>query len=229
MIDVKETLNSAAERTGPEAYDNGCEHQDEHGGIGIADALPAAEPQFAAPSQGLKCAPETMGEVEPQGGEPYEVEDAVNGVGEGGTNPVGTVSGIHGLGTHEFGKHHVVPEVIEVQQHAEDDDDAEHEHVLAGPFHLGRTVGHSIGAGSASLLVLKRQHYGIDEMEHHKGGEAKGGGNGIPVGTKHFANHVIAFGRKKGYNVHATMKGQEQDEGDAGNRHDHLASDGGVC
>lgn len=52
------------------------DHEDKHqqGNIDRADHLPAVEPDFAAPAEGLERAPEAVGEVEPDGCEPNEVE-----------------------------------------------------------------------------------------------------------------------------------------------------------
>ena len=38
--------------------------------------------------------------------------------------------------TGKLGKHHVVPEVEEVEQQTQQDDDTQHEHVLRSPLYL---------------------------------------------------------------------------------------------
>ena len=73
---------------------------------------------------------------------------------------------------------------------------------------------------------MKGQDDGIDEVQGNEYGQTRRSGHGIPVGSKHFAHHVVAFFREKGHQVHATMKREEQNERNAGYRHDYLPSDG---
>ena len=72
-----------------------------------------------------------MCKVEPESYEPYDVENYVNRVLECLLNPAEAVSRItYALETYELSKHHVVPEVEEVEQQTEQNDDTEYEHVL---------------------------------------------------------------------------------------------------
>lgn len=207
------------------------EHEHEDSGVNLTDALEAGEPGLAAETHGLECAPEAVAEVEPKGAEPYEVNEGVDvaesTVAEGLGDPVSTVGSEGHVTADELGEHHVVPEVVEVEQHTEDDDDAEHEHVLACPFYACRLVGNSVLVLTTSLLILKGQDERVNEVESNECCEADGSNDCIPVGTEHFADPVVALRREESNHVHASMERKEQDEGDAGNRHDHLASDGG--
>ena len=73
-----------------------------------------------------------MREVEPNGHNPNHIEYNVDGVGERVHDFSKTVGGsrIEMDGGEQLCKHHVVPEVEEVQQQTEQDDDTQHEHVL---------------------------------------------------------------------------------------------------
>ena len=74
--------------------------------------------------------------MEPDGNKPNDVEHGVNGLLEGegyqaGAVVGGVVAGNEGIAAiGKFGKHHVVPEIVEVEQQADHDNKAEHEHVL---------------------------------------------------------------------------------------------------
>ena len=169
-----------------------------------------------------------MGQVEPDGDKPDDVEHREDGIAERLDDVTVTVTGI--AGTHvgvadEFGKHHVVPEVVEVKKQTYDHDYAQHEHVLRGPFHFSGTVGHGVAVTAARFPVLERQDDGVDEMDGHQGCQHERSGHSIPVGAEHFAHCVIGFFREERYDVHARMERQEQDKRDACNRHDYLSSD----
>ena len=108
------------------------EKNHEDGDIDNADDLPTVEPNLATQSQRLHGAPESMGEMEPDGNEPNEVKHYEDRVGECLLNPTKTIGGIEfGFHPHKLCKHHVVPEVEQVEQEAQQNDDAQHEHVLA--------------------------------------------------------------------------------------------------
>ena len=106
-----------------------CKDEHQHGHVYGADDAPAAEPDLAAPAQSLEGTPEAVGHVEPDGNEPHEVEHGVDRTAEGEGHEAVAVGGTFDFvdeghaAVHEFGKHHVVPEVVEVQQQAEHDDD----------------------------------------------------------------------------------------------------------
>ena len=136
-----------------------------------------------------------MSEVEPDGCEPYEVDNGVDGAREGLLNPEGTVrcvACVNHVGE-QFGKHHVVPEVVEVEEQTEHYDNTEHEHVLRSPFHLSRTVGHCIAAGTTRLAVLHRENKSINEVKGYQRSQAEGCCHSIPVSTQHLADGVVRF------------------------------------
>ena len=107
------------------------EAEDEECRVHCTDGLPTVEPYLTIPAKCLHCAPETVSEVEPESHEPYDVENYINRVGEGVLDVGKTVSRIvRNVETYKLSKHHVVPEVPEVEQEAEQYDDAKNEHVL---------------------------------------------------------------------------------------------------
>lgn len=121
--------------------------------------------------------------------------------------------------------HHVVPEVPEVEQHAEHYDDAEHEHVLACPLDSSWLVGDFVLVVASCLSVLGSKDEGIDDVNCHEGSEAACCDDGIPVGAEQFADLVVGFLAEEGYNVHAPMEGQEEDKRQSRYRHDDFPSD----
>ena len=79
-------------------------------------------------------------------------------------------------GTQQLGKHHVVPEVEQVEQQAQEDDDAQHEHVLRCPFHFAGIdhCGDIVAIVTAGSTVLCRQDEGIDNVNHSEGCQTDG-------------------------------------------------------
>ena len=111
--------------------DQGEEDADE-GGEDDTDHLDALEPGRAVPADSLEHAPEAVGEVEPDGKEPAEIESEDPPVSEHGREEkVGIVLEI--ADAEEFGKLHLGPEVEEMEADETEDYDSEHEHVACGP------------------------------------------------------------------------------------------------
>ena len=125
----------------------------------------------------------------------------------------------------QFDKHHFSPEVVEVQCHAERHDDTEHKHVLRSPFHLLGTIHHSVAAVTASATVLEGEDEGIHEVHEHQCAESGRSRHGIPVGTQHLTNPVVAACREERNDIHTTVESEEKDERQSGDRHDHFSSD----
>src|SRR5574344_2108704 len=150
-------LAAAESATDIETYHYCGETEAEECDIGDAYHLPAAEPYFAIESQCLQRTPETVGEVEPKGGNPNEVKCHITAAGECLLNPVSTVSGtVNAVGLEQLDKHHLCPEVIKVHQQAHNDNESENQHVLARPLYLARFVGDSITLAAAGRPVLHR-------------------------------------------------------------------------
>ena len=94
--------------------------------------LDALEPGAAVPADGLEHAPESVGEVEPQGGEPEDVYHENPPVSEGlhkqrvGVVDIGADSG-------ELGELHLRPEMEQVEAEHSENHYSEHEHVARRP------------------------------------------------------------------------------------------------
>ena len=89
-----------------------------------------------------------------------------------------------------------------MQKHTQYHDDTQHEHVLAGPFHLAGLVGHGIAAVTACPAVLQGEDESKDEMQGHQDSQTDGCCNSIPVGTQELTNHVVTLSTDEGYDVH---------------------------
>ena len=186
-----------------EHNNDGYKHQHDDGCVDVADATPAVEPYFAAHAERLHSAPDAVGQVEPQGAQPYDIQACIDGTAECLLDPEHTVGGIHsGFTFDKLGSHHVPPEVVEVQAQAQADDDAENQHVLARPLYLLWLVGHFIAIVAACLPVLDCQPEGIDEVNGHKGSQANGCRYGIPVGAQHLTDPVVAILADECHNIH---------------------------
>lgn len=84
-------------------------------------------------------------------------------------NPSEAVSRTRGnIYTGQIGKHHVSPEVVEVENKAYQDDQTKHKHVLRSPTNLRTTVCNSITLIAASTSVLRCQDESIDDVTHSK-------------------------------------------------------------
>ena len=193
----------AAAKDGKGEYDCGV---DEHQAcsVDVADATHAREPCLSAQAESLHGAPHTMGEVEPNGAEPDEVEDGVDDAGDAGVMERvlhhavavrgGELVGKSDAAVCKLRKHHVEPEVVEVEAKTKGNDDAKDEHVLAGPFYLLGLVRDGIAVLAASLAILKRQDDGINEMDGYECRKEHCAGHCIPITAQELANHVVAFG-----------------------------------
>ena len=204
-----------------------CKHQHNDGAVHSTDNSPATEPHLAVPAKCLQGTPESMIEMEPQCCQPYQIHDGVTGATEGVGNESRSVSGSNGTRhAYQFGVHHVVPEVVQMQTHAKNHDNAQHEHVLAGPLHLCRLVGHSITITTACFTVLDGEPDGIDKVESHQGRKTQSCHHSIPVGTEKLTNHVVTLCAEEGHHIHRSMECQKQDKSNASHRHHHFPADG---
>ena len=220
-------VHSAIEHSGNgKLHNDNCKHEHDDGGVNIADALDAGQPSFAASTEGVHCTPHAVSEVEPDGQEPYKIKHGVNRISKSVLNPVVAISGQPFVANVcQFHEHHLCPEVIEVKGDAEENNDTDDKHVLRSPFHLFRTVYDCITAVTASIAVLCCQDESIDEVDEHQYTQSRGCCYGIPVGAEHFANHVVALSGEECYHIHASVEGEEENQGESCDRHEHLSSD----
>ena len=71
--------------------------------------------------------------MEPRGSKPDDVQYGINRTTErfhDVTVTIRCVQAAHVGIAHQLGEHHVIPEIVRVQNHAQHNDDAQHQHVL---------------------------------------------------------------------------------------------------
>ena len=66
--------------------------------------------------------------------------------------------------TDQFGEHHLIPELAEVQQHEQDNNQTQNEHVLRCPFHAFRTSVDSVTVVTTCLTVLQGKNDSVHEV-----------------------------------------------------------------
>jgi hypothetical protein len=110
---------------------------------------------------------------------------------------------------------HLSPEVEEVQEDPEDDDDTESHHVLRRPLDPLRLVDDIIAVVTASLAILKRQDEGIDDVDDEEDCQPHRSDQGIPVSSEELTHGVVGFFREERHKVHRHVEGQEQDKREA--------------
>ena len=169
----------------------------------------------------LEHAPEAVGHVEPQGYESHQVAYGSPEIAESCLQEHGTHSGVGGssgevnsshsgdLRRNDFGELHLSPELPQVEQQEGDDYEAEHKHVLGGPFDLSGTRGDGVAIVAASTTVLQRQPQCIHDVDDKQCGQADGSDQGIPVGAEKFAHGIVSRGPQQRYRVHQHVKGYE--------------------
>lgn len=107
-----------------------CKAEEDDGCENVTDYIESLDPDLVAPANCLECAPETVGEVEPESSEPDDVENY---------NPPLTECGIEknvrilSLSAGELSELHVSPEMSKVESKDSENDDSENEHVLGSP------------------------------------------------------------------------------------------------
>ena len=164
-----------------------------------------------------------MREVEPQGGKPDEVENDVVPLREGVGDQRGTVRGavaqrVHVV-AHDLHELHLRPEVVEVQPHAEQNDDTQYEHVLRGPGHARLLYGDGVALRAACAVVVQREDDGVDEVDQHAEGQDNRTGQCVPVGAQKFTDRVVRLGRDDRSQVHGHV--EEDKEHEEAARHAH--------
>ena len=232
-------LLAAAATAETAVVDDGCNEDAEEsdcddGSPNVADGNPAVQPNLAVQTQSLHRRPNAVGQVIPEGGEPYHIDNVENRIGKGSRNPVEAGSRSEcAFVAGQFGQHHIAPEVVEMDEDTADDDDAEGEHVLGSPVY-GLLAGNGIAVFATSLPVLKRQHERIAEVDNYKDGQSGSAEEGIPVGAEKFTHLVVIMSVCRGSyhyvvdidKVHQHMEGEEEHKAAAGYAHHNLTADG---
>ena len=109
----------------------------------------------------------------------------------------------------QLGKHHVSPEIVEVKQDADKDNQAEHEHVLRGPAHLSVGSIHGVTLATTGATVLGREDKSVDNVPHREGAKADCADDSIPVAPQKPAHHVVSIPGKERSDIHAAVESQE--------------------
>ena len=133
-----------------------------------------------------------MREVEPDGADPDQIQDREHRIGESVLNPSESVGRIMCyLDAGKLCKHHVSPEVVQVEHDADEDDQTEHKHVLRSPAHLRTAACHLIALLATCATVLCCQDEGIDDVTHGQECQAQSTSHCIPVASQKTANRVV--------------------------------------
>ena len=165
--------------------------------------------------------------MEPESSEPDDVDNNNGPLAEPEADPSGAIGGTElTLDASQLREHHSVPEVSEVEAEAEDDNDAEGEHVLASPLNVGGFVHNGIAVVATSLAVLNREDEGIDDVEDKTQSQNGGASQGVPVGAEEGAHSVVASARECSHKVHAHVEKKEEHEEDTRHAHDQLLTNG---
>ena len=114
-----------------ECQNDNHEECHQNGDIYHADYLPTIEPYFTADTQCLHCTPKTMGEMKPDGYHPNNVKHCKYGIAKCLLHQAETICRRQ-LCWHvqQLGKHHVVPEIKQVEQQTKNNDETQNKHVL---------------------------------------------------------------------------------------------------
>ena len=183
------------------------------------DFLEAFNPDVAVPADGVEHAPETVVHVQPKGTEAdkvhhkcpplresdLEIESAEVGSGRHTFNHGESGKFVCG----EFGKLHLCPELDKMDGEKCQHHDAEDEHVLGRPFHLGRTAAHRIAVGATCTAVLDSEPQGIDYMHDEQERQTGRSHQSVPVGTQELANDVVRRRPEQGNRIHQAVKRNE--------------------
>ena len=111
--------------------------------------------------------------------------------------------------TQKLCKHHVVPEIKEVKQQTENDDDTEHQHVLASPLYFLWLCCYLVTLVTASTTVLCCQDESVNDVTNCQSCQTQSCNYGVPVSTQQLADCVVSFSREKRNHIHATVECQE--------------------
>ena len=115
--------------------------------------------------------------MEPQRYEPDDVETYINWARECLNDPAEAIarSMSQTLDAEELSSHHVPPEIEQVKQQTEADDDSKNEHVLRSPLYLAciNLRSYLVTIVATSGTVLRSQNEGVDDVNHCQGSQTK--------------------------------------------------------
>ena len=225
---------------------SGNEQEDDDGSDDHADDLEPLEPGLSAPADRLEHAPEAVYEVEPDGGEPDEIEDEDPPFAERGIQQeVRIVFEI--ADSKHLGQLHLGPEMGQVEADETEDDDAEDEHILGGPGIGFGLAGHFIALpASAGFHILPRQPASIDDVHeeakckdrHHDVNESRAHEvaaeleQAVSCGEELLvsSNHAVLAGERVDdrEEVDSTVQQKEDDKESTTDALDEFLSDGGI-
>ena len=172
-----------------------------------------------------------MRQVEPQRSQPDKVEDDEDGIREGIANQTSSIRRTRDsfdtevVLTDDLSELHLSPEVEEVQDDPQDDDDTKSHHVLRSPFDALWLIDDSIAVITARLTILKRQDEGVDDVDEEETCQPDRSDQGIPVSSEELTHGVVGFFREECHEVHRHVEGQEQDKREARDTHHQLTPD----
>ena len=205
-MSIPKVLSGDEIRVDERVHGNDCEHEADDGNDYDADYLDPLEPGLAVPADGLEHTPESVGEVEPYGREPYEVEREAPPVAE-----VAVEEDIRVIlvvaDSEQLGKLHMGPELGEVEGDEAYDDKSEYEHVAGGPG-VGRSLAGDLVAldAAAGDDVLEGKPASVEDMDREA--ERKDGNHDADYGSAHKVTpefeESVAFGKElfiKSYNA----------------------------
>ena len=103
--------------------------------------------------------------MEPKSYQPDDVENYEHWVSEGVLNECEAVCwAVTEACTQKLSEHHVVPEVEEVKQQTENNDDTEHQHVLASPLYFLWLCCYLVTLVTTSTTVLCCQDESVNDV-----------------------------------------------------------------
>src|SRR5574344_2909555 len=108
--------------------------------------------------------------MKPNGCKPNQIQQRNNWIGKGVDHVSETVSGTMSANdTKEFCKHHVIPEILQVQQQTNKDNKPQHKHVLRGPLYLTRSHrrGNGVTIVTTSRTILHCQDKCKNNVNHY--------------------------------------------------------------
>lgn len=86
--------------------------------------------------------------------------------------------------------------IEEVKQQTENDDDTEHQHVLASPLYLLWLCCYLVTLVTASTTVLCCQDESVNDVTNCQSCQTQSCNYGVPVSTQQFADCVVSFSRE---------------------------------
>ena len=154
---IKQKVSCLSDEIGlDESIDSdACEEHADDADHDYTDILDALEPGGAVPAHSLEHAPESVYEVEPDGGEPDEVDHEHPPLAEYGSEEEVRII-LESADVQEFWHLHLGPEVEEMEEDGTQDDDSEHEHIACRP---------GIGSRLACNLIALHTTTGANVLE----------------------------------------------------------------